>query len=174
MKGTGYKQVFNTTRGTWAVLALLLFVGGCGAIKDFKPWPVNHLLPPTKLDEVSIQSAPNSNDTSVVLLDIVYDYGYSAEAAAAGAKVPDKAQDWYANRASLMFALKNSIAVSAFEVPPARSLPPVGFPDGYKQAKRVMVFANFQKSGAFFEIDITTLKRIRIDLLEKSMDVVSL
>jgi hypothetical protein len=169
MKKAGYKAGFDAARA--ALVLLLLLPGACKGIAGVKPWPINHLLPPTKLDAISIQSAGNSNDTAVVLLDIVYDY---SDAGATGAKVPDKAADWYASRPSLMFALKNSIDVSSLEVPPSRVLPPIAFPDGYKQARRVMVFASFQKTRTFFEIDITHLTRIRIDLLEKSIDVVSL
>ena len=150
------------------LLALVALMAGC---KSFKPWPVNHLLPPTKLDAISIQSLKESNDNTVVLLDIVYDF--SNEAPAAGAKVPDKAQEWFANRAQLRFSLNNSTWVDTHEVP-AGETPPVVFPDGHKQARRVMVFANFQNTGTFFEMDITKLKRIRIDVLEKSMNVVEL
>jgi hypothetical protein len=162
-------ETFGAPRGIALLALLLALLSGC---KSFKPWPVNHLLPPTKLDTIIIQSAVDSSDEAVVLLDIVFDFGAED---AVGAKVPDKAQDWFANRTGLTFSLQNSIKVKAYQVPPNRmTLPPVKFPDGYKQARRVMVFANFQQLGTFFEIDITKLKRIRIDLLEKNLNVVNL
>lgn len=132
------------------LVAVLLVLGGCGALAKLLPGHVQT----TSLERLRVAAQPGANLDSATALDLVFVYDTTS-----AALLPKTGPQWFAQKAALQNGLGRAAEVVELQLPPATVIANVNLPARHGKAVAVYGFANYLASDGQGRIDLTRFHR---------------
>jgi type VI secretion system protein len=144
-----------------AALILLLVATSCSSIKAgmaaIVPFYSDN---GAKLSEVSISAGASSNNSMPVTIDFVFIYNEDISKALINISGPQ----WFDKRSSFLKRYEQEMTVSHVEIVPFTQGFTVELPNGYEDAVKVILFANFIAEPGQYAADITLYNELHVEL----------
>jgi hypothetical protein len=134
------------------VVLLLLLITSCSVASH---WWRNT----TALKSINLSSTEDANNSSAVMVDIVFVREKNLVA-----KLPENALDWFAKKKALMLMHADELSVASLQVPPAYSQKSISLPKDYRDAQRVLIYANYVNIEGQVPLEITDYPFVTLDL----------
>ena len=145
------------------ILLMLCVLGGCNSIeKTLGKVAGLYSDNKTALWAVSVTSQPNSNSDLPVSVDLVFIFDQTVNPSLVGLSGPQ----WFADKARLMLNFDQQLAVAAIEVVPDTLMFTIKLPEGYRDAVKVLLFANFVSKPGQYVADISRFNQLHITLTQ--------
>ena len=145
------------------LLSMISVLGGCNSIDKM----LSKVVPfysynKTALSSISVTSQTNSNSNLPVSLDFVFIFDETVNPSLLGLSGPQ----WFGDKARLMLNFDQQLLVAAIEVVPDTVMYTINLPEGYDNAVKVLLFANFVRKPGQYGADISQFKQLHITLTE--------
>lgn len=139
---------------TQRVLILLMFlaVTGCSMVSHW--WRDT-----AALKTVNIQASDDVNDFSAVMVDLVFVRDKDLVA-----QLPDNAPEWFMRKQGLLFKYPKELSLRSLQVPPDFREQAIALPKNYRDAQRVLVYANYVNLQGQLPLEITHYPVINLEL----------
>lgn len=147
------------------VLGLAALVG-CSSVNTF----IGKFKTYADLDAVTIIRQKDINNNQYVLVDIAFIYSDDVNAML----LPKKAADWFAQKDSYLSMSKKKIEVIVHQPIPLGLINPVDLPKNKAKAKRIVLYVAYYGKNAFFQFDLTNLKKVQINIAEEKPVIVEI
>jgi hypothetical protein len=134
------------------ILLILLAVTGCSMVSHW--WRDT-----TALKTVNIQASEDVNDFSAVMVDLVFVRDKDLVA-----QLPDNAPEWFSRKQGLLFKYPKELSLRSLQVPPNFREQAIALPDNYRDAQRVLVYANYVNLQGQLPLEITDYPVINLEL----------
>lgn len=134
------------------ILLMLLAVTGCSMVSHW--WRDT-----TALKTVNIQASEDVNDFSAVMVDLVFVRDKDLVA-----QLPDNAPEWFSRKQGLLFKYPKELSLRSLQVPPNFREQAIALPDNYRDAQRVLVYANYVNLQGQLPLEITDYPVINLEL----------
>lgn len=143
------------------LIAALMVLSGCNSIKKVAAKVVPfYSYDKTKLSNISLIAELDSNDNMPVAIDFVFIYDIVVDPVISSFSGPQ----WFANKASIMLQHQQDIDITHVEVVPLTVTEQLQLPEGYDDALKVMMFANYYGKKGQYAVDITLYDELQITL----------
>ncbi|WP_281557498.1 hypothetical protein [Thalassomonas sp. RHCl1] len=152
-------------RRTWLYPALLcaclVLLGGCNSINQ----ALSKVVPfysydKTTISDISITADADSNNTVPVAIDFVFIFDDTVTPVVQNLKGPQ----WFANKAGLLLQYDKKMTLAHVEIVPLTAKHSIDLPDGYDDAVKVLMFANYIDVGGQVIADLTLFDEVLITL----------
>ena len=134
------------------ILLMLLAVTGCSMVSHW--WRDT-----TALKTVNIQASEDVNDFSAVMVDLVFVRDKDLVA-----QLPYNAPEWFSRKQGLLFKYPKELSLRSLQVPPSFREQAIALPDNYRDAQRVLVYANYVNLQGQLPLEITDYPVINLEL----------
>ncbi|HKQ30730.1 MAG TPA: hypothetical protein VJS66_05545 [Burkholderiales bacterium] len=117
--------------------------------------------PKTNLASIAVIAEDGANQNSASALDLVFVYD-----PAVAEFLPKTGPAWFESKASLLSGSPRALDVVSLQIPPSFALDAdaISLPKRYKDAIRVMAYANYIAEDGRYPINLTELRRAVIRL----------
>jgi hypothetical protein len=139
------RLLIRQTIGYMLLLLSVLLVIGCSG--------------KTYLSEVSIEAVEGSNRSAPVAVDLLF----VSDSALMIELTSLSSPEWFAHKQKLMMRYQQ-ISLASVEVVPLSVIPSVVLPDGYKNAKYIIMFANYKASAGQYVAELSGYQKLKIRL----------
>ncbi|WDE09384.1 hypothetical protein [Thalassomonas haliotis] len=150
-------------RGLCLILlcACQMFLLGCNSINQ----ALSKVVPfysydKTTLSDISITSDAGSNNSVPVAIDFVFIFDETVTPVLQNLKGPE----WFANKAGLLLQYDKKLALAHVEIVPLTAKHSISLPDGYDDAVKVLMFANYIHVSGQVIADLTLFDELQITL----------
>ena len=134
------------------LLVVFLAVTGCSIVSHW--WRDT-----TALKTVNVQASDDVNDFSAVMVDLVFVHDKDLVA-----QLPDNAADWFSRKQGLLFKYPKELSLRSLQVPPNFREQGIALPGNYRDAQRVLVYANYVNLQGQLPLEITDYPVINLEL----------
>ncbi|WDE02757.1 hypothetical protein SG34_015020 [Thalassomonas viridans] len=118
----------------------------------------------TTISDISIIAEIDSNNAVPVAIDFVFIYDKSVIPVLQNLKGPE----WFANKAGLLLQYQQKLTVTHVEIVPLTAKQSVSLPDGYDDAVKVLMFANYIAATGHVIADLTEFDEVQITLYKSA------
>jgi type VI secretion system protein len=160
---TLYRNMNRAIRNTSLYLMVLmllqtaLLVTGCTGDSDFS---LRGLSNSNSLTEVSVEAMEGSNHSMPVALDLLFINDSKLMTDLASLSSPE----WFARKPELMMRYQQQIILTSIEVVPLSEIPLLELPNGHKDAKHVVMFANYIEEEGQYAVELSRYEKLKIRL----------
>ena len=138
-----------------------LLLGGCNSIDQALSKVVPfYTYDKTLLSGISIRAEVDSNDNVPVAIDFVFIFDNSLTPVLQNLKGPE----WFANKAGILLQYEKKLALAHVEIVPLTAKYSVTLPNGYDDAVKVLMFANYIAATGQVIADLTEFDQAHITL----------
>jgi hypothetical protein len=141
--------------------ALLSVLVGCNSIDKAASMVIPfYSYDKTELSQIGIVAESNSNANMPVEIDFVFIYNKVVDPVLKGFSGPD----WFANKASILLQHQQDLVIRHIEIVPLTVTEKLTLPEGYDNAIKVMMYANYSAKPGQYAVDITLFDELQITL----------
>ncbi|MGS2718699.1 hypothetical protein ACVBE9_11030 [Eionea flava] len=142
-----------------SLLCVLLLISGCSSAKS--ALKLVGLGSDNALKKITIEAAANSNLDTPVALDIIFIYDEKITPLLSELNGPQ----WFQQKLSFSQRFANAIDIVDIEMVPLSRIESVSLPKKHKQAKNIVLFANYRTSDGQYMAELSHFKQLTIRLL---------
>jgi hypothetical protein len=139
------------------LLLTVFLVTGCSGNTNFS---LRGFSNSNSLSEVSVEATKGSNHNMPVALDLLFINDSKLTPYLASLSSPE----WFARKQELMMRYQQQIILTSIEVVPLSDIPSLALPNGHKDAKNVVMFANYTKEEGQYVAELSHYKKLKIRL----------
>lgn len=148
------------------LLVFTLLLSACSATKSVLK--TVGLASDNALATLSVESVYNSNRNTPVAVDVVF----ISDENITPLLSPLSGPEWFNQKTALIKRYANELDLVSLEVVPLSYLDNIALPSNHKNAKNILLFANYRSADGQYVAELSHLKTIKIRLLRDSYELV--
>ena len=121
------------------------------------------------LRHIEIVAAADANQSSPTSIDIVF-----AMSEDSASELPNTSLEWYQGRSSFLGILGSNVSVVTLELPPAKTVDDIEFPENAWKARSIVLYADYLDKNSQLAFRLERHRRVAVYLNRNSVEIMEL